>query len=57
MKCTDKSFIINTTILHIKIRLVKFDVMPTLNIYFLYIQKIGVGKIFQVSYAHHTKIQ
>jgi len=31
MKCTDKSFIINTTIIHIKIRMVKFDfIMATL---------------------------
>jgi len=31
MKCTDKSFIINTTTLHIKRRFVKFDFMPTLT--------------------------
>jgi len=31
MKCTDKSFIINTTILHIKRRFFKFDFMPTLT--------------------------
>jgi len=30
MKCTDKEFIMNTTVLHIKIRFVKFDFMPTL---------------------------
>jgi len=32
MKCTDKSFIINTTVLHIKRRFVKFDFMPTLTV-------------------------
>jgi len=31
IKCTDKSFIINTTILHIKRKFVKFDFMPTLK--------------------------
>ncbi len=31
MKCTDNTFIINTTILHIKIRIVNFDFMPTLT--------------------------
>jgi len=31
MKCTDKSFILNTTILHIKRTFVKFDFMPNLK--------------------------
>jgi len=31
MKCTDKSFIINTTVLHTKRRFVQFDFMPTLK--------------------------
>jgi len=31
MKCTDKLFIINTTILDIKRRFVNFDFMPTLT--------------------------
>jgi len=32
MKCTDKSFMINNTILLIKRRFVKFDFMPTLTV-------------------------
>ncbi len=31
MKCTDKLFIINTTLFHQKIRIVNFDFMPTLS--------------------------
>ncbi len=31
MKCTDKFFIINTTVFHQKVRIVNFDFMPTLK--------------------------